>query len=105
MASDISSSIASGRSSRQIIVTAPGPQGASGSDGVQSNEVVELVAYTHNQGVVSNLWTVNHNLNFYPNVTIYDSGDTMVEATINHINPVSLTISFSDAISGRAHLS
>ena len=105
MVSDTSSSIASGKSSRQIIVTAPGPQGASGADGVQSSEIADLVSYRHIQNVLSTVWTVNHNLNFYPNVTVYNSANAMVEGAVNHINPVSLTITFSDPISGKAYIS
>jgi len=105
MPSDSSSSVTSGRNVRQIVVTAPGPQGASGLSGVQSGEVVDLVSYTHNQNSALAEWTVNHNLNFYPNVTIYDSAGSMVEGAVEHINQVSLKINFSGAISGKAHLS
>jgi hypothetical protein len=103
--SDVSSTVSSGRTVRQIVVTAPGPQGTSGADGVQSSEIVDLVSYVHNQGSASAEWTVNHNLNFYPNVTVYDSANSMVEGTVNHTNQVQLKIIFSAAISGKAHLS
>ena len=105
MPSDSSSTVSSGRNVRQIVVTAPGPQGASGLSGVQTSEVVDLVSYVHNQGATSATWTVNHNLNFYPNVTVYDSANSMVEGTVNHTNQVQLKIIFSAAISGKAHLS
>jgi hypothetical protein len=105
MPSDSSSTVSSGRNVRQIVVTAPGPQGASGLSGVQTSEVVDLVSYVHNQGATSATWTVNHNLNFYPNVTVYDSANSMVEGTVNHTNQVQLKITFSAPISGKAHLS
>lgn len=105
MPSDVPSNITSGKYVRQIVVSAPGPQGPAGLSGVQNDEVVGLVSYRHQQGAVSNLWSINHNLNFHPNVTIYDSGGSMVEGTVNHINAVSLTVSFSDPISGVAYLS
>jgi len=105
MPSDSSSNVTSGRNARQIVVTAPGPQGASGLSGVQTSEVVDLVSYVHNQGAVLAAWTVNHNLNFFPNVTVYDSAGSMVEGTVSHTNQVTLIITFSAAISGKAHLS
>lgn len=105
MPSDVPSNITSGKYVRQIVVTAPGPQGPSGLSGVQEEDVAELVSYRHQQGAVSDQWLINHNLNFYPNVTIYDSGGSMVEGTVTHANAVSLTISFSDSISGVAYLS
>jgi hypothetical protein len=108
MARDIPSNITTGKYVRQIVVTSPGPQGPQGSSGlsgVQNSEIIDLVSYTHNQSAVSSSWTINHNLNFYPNVTVYDSAGTMVEAAVTHVNPASLTIVFSDPISGKAHLS
>lgn len=105
MPSDVPSNITSGKYVRQIVVTSPGPQGPAGLSGVQESDVADLVSFRHNQGAVSNLWVINHNLNFYPNVTIYDSAGSMVEGTVDHVNAVSLTISFSDPISGKAYLS
>jgi hypothetical protein len=105
MVTDSSSVVTSGRNVRQIIVTAPGPQGEAGLSGVQSDEIAPLVSYRHLQGSVAAVWTVNHNLNFYPNVSVYDSAGSMVEGTVSHTNAVTLTITFSGAISGKAHLS
>jgi hypothetical protein len=105
MPSDVPSNITSGKYVRQIVVSSPGPQGPAGLSGIQEGEIVDLVSFRHIQNAVSNLWVINHNLNFYPNVTIYDSGDSMVEGTVTHVNAVSLTISFSDPISGKAYLS
>ena len=105
MASDASSNVSSGRNVRQIVVTAPGPQGEAGVSGIQSGEIADLVSYRHVQNVLSTEWTVNHNLNFYPNVTVYNSAGAMVEGTVNHTNAVQLKITFSSLISGKAYLS
>jgi hypothetical protein len=105
VASDASSSVSSGRNVRQIVVTAPGPQGEAGVSGIQSDEIIDLVSYRHIQNVLSTEWTVNHNLNFYPNVTVYNSAGAMVEGTVNHTNATQLKITFSSSISGKAYLS
>lgn len=105
MAGDSSSNVTSGRNIRQIVVSAPGPQGPSGLSGVQQSEIVELVSYRHTQNVLSTEWTVNHNLNFYPNVTVFNSAGDQVEGTVTHTNETSLTINFSTPLSGKAHLS
>lgn len=105
MAGDVPSNITTGKYVRQIVVTAPGPQGPSGADGVQSDEIPELVSYTHTQSAASSTWTVTHNLSFYPNVTVFDSGNSMVEGSVTHTSINSLTIAFSATISGTAHLS
>jgi hypothetical protein len=105
MAGDIPNNITTGKYVRQIVVSAPGPQGPSGVDGTQAEDIPDLVSYVHNQISSSNTWIVNHNLNFYPNVTIYDSAGSMVEGSVNHSTATSLTITFSSAISGKAYLS
>lgn len=105
MAGDIPSNVATGRYVRQIVVTAPGPQGPSGLDGTQNSDIPALVAYRHLQNATSTTWTVVHNLNFYPNVTVFDSAGTQVEGSVTHTDETTLTITFSSAISGKAHLS
>lgn len=105
MAGDIPSNVTTGRYVRQIVVTAPGPQGPAGLSGTQNEDIPDLVSYAHNQLAASTTWTVNHNLNFYPNVTVYDSAGSMVEGSVIHTTATSLTITFSSAISGKAYLS
>ena len=63
------------------------------------------VAYTHLQGSSSNTWVINHNLNFYPNVTVQDSAGTIYEGEISYTNLDSITVTFSSAFSGKAYLS
>jgi hypothetical protein len=63
------------------------------------------VAYTHLQGSPSDTWVINHNLNFYPNVTVQDSAGTIYEGEIAYTNLVSLTVTFSSSFSGKAYLS
>lgn len=105
MAGDVPSNVATGRYVRQIVVSAPGPQGPGGVDGVQADDVIALVSYRHTQNAPLTTWTVNHNLNFYPNVTVFNSAGNQVEGNVAHTNETSLTITFSTAVSGKAHLS
>lgn len=63
------------------------------------------VAFKHTQIANSSTWTITHNLNFLPNVTVFDSAGNMVEGSITHNSSKSLTIAFSAAISGYAALS
>lgn len=75
------------------VIPSPGPKGSSGGN------------YTHNQSAVSNVWIVNHNLGYNPNVSILDSAESNVEAEIWYNNTNSLEIRFSVGISGKAYLS
>jgi hypothetical protein len=65
----------------------------------------QALAYEHTQGAVSNSWVINHNLGFKPNVTVVDSAGTIYEGEITYTNSNSLTVSFSQAFSGKAYLS
>jgi hypothetical protein len=61
--------------------------------------------YVHNQGVSAASWIVEHDLGYFPNVTVIDSGGTEVEGDIAHIDQNTVTLSFSAAFSGTAYLS
>lgn len=61
--------------------------------------------YLHQQAVPAALWTITHNLGFYPNVTVIDSANTQVEATVVYLSDAVLTVEFSGAMAGSATLS
>jgi hypothetical protein len=82
-----------------------GPTGATGPGGLVAGDIPALVSYTHNQSAASTTWTITHSLGFKPNVTVFDSGESMVEGSVTHTSINQLTITFSASISGRAHLS
>jgi hypothetical protein len=62
-------------------------------------------AYVHHQNTPDVLWTIDHNLNGYPNVTVVDSAGTQVEGDVDYTSAVQLTISFTAAFAGDAYLS
>jgi hypothetical protein len=67
---------------------------------------VNHVRYVHTQTEVSNDWTINHNLGFFPNVTILDN-DTpprIIEADIRYLNTSSVRIIMNTSMSGTAYL-
>lgn len=82
-----------------------GPQGPQGLQGVQGPAGDKLVAYRHIQTESSDTWTVTHNLNFYPNVTVIDSAGTICEGDIAYPSQNQLIITFAGAFSGEAFLS
>lgn len=63
------------------------------------------LAYIHDQQVPSTVWTINHNLNFNPNVSIVDSAGTVVEGDCQYINSGTIVITLSAAMAGKAYLS
>jgi hypothetical protein len=86
-----------------ILITTPsGTQNFGTSSSVLEPQAL---AYEHTQGTVSNSWVITHNLGFKPNVTVVDSAGTIYEGEITYTNSNSLTVSFSQAFSGKAYLS
>ena len=77
-----------------------GPQGTQGISGLTL-----AVSYHHTQGSASNVWTITHNLNFYPNVTTMDSAGAICEGEIEHLNRNTVRVTFTSSFSGEAYLS
>jgi len=68
-----------------------------------------IATYTHNQSSTSDTWTITHNLNRYPSVTVIDSADTVVQGTVVYNSANQLTVTFfsgTDALAfqGKAYL-
>lgn len=60
--------------------------------------------YIHNQSTASAEWTINHNLNKYPSVTVVDSAGTICEGTVTYIDTNTIVCNFNGAFSGTAYL-
>ena len=59
---------------------------------------------THTQGSASATWTVTHNLNKFPSVTIVDSEEEQVFGVVDYQSANTIVLTFSAAISGKAYL-
>lgn len=70
------------------------------------NQVVfsASISYTHTQVSAQNTWTIAHNLNKYPSVTVIDSFMNTVIGEIVYNNSNTLTITFTASFSGTAYL-
>lgn len=79
-----------------VTVSAVGPQGPSGIAG--------SVFYVHTQGVASNVWTINHNLNGEPTAVVLDSAGTQCEGTFSYPSKNQMVITFTSAFSGTAYV-
>lgn len=68
-------------------------------------EVRAKSKYVHTQPSASTTWTITHNLSFYPNVTIVDSGENYVVGDVQYTNENSLLVTFAHSFAGKAYLS
>lgn len=60
--------------------------------------------YVHDQMVATNTWTITHNLNKYPSVTIMDLYGDVVIGDIHYLSTNQLQLIFTASFSGRAVL-
>ena len=65
--------------------------------------------YTHTESSGSDTWTITHNMNRHPSVTVVDSAETVVIGTIvyNSANQITLTFFADDSaysLIGKAYL-
>lgn len=60
--------------------------------------------YTHFQIVSAFTWTVTHNLNRFPSVTIIDSAGSVVLGEVKHISENQIELNFNAPFSGKAYL-
>lgn len=68
------------------------------------DDIPQVAPFVFDQLSPSVLWTITHNLNKYPNVTITDSAGSVVLGDVKHTSLNTTEISFSSAFSGKATL-
>ena len=82
----------------EVVVTAPGPQGAPGHDGANGN------AFEWTQSSPSASWVINHNLNKYPCVTVADDTMHVVFPDVQYSDLNNVAVVFPAPATGSAHL-
>lgn len=71
----------------------------------QINEISVLArGYVHEQGIASDVWVIEHNLNKHPSVTIVDSAENEVVGEIEYINNNVVEVKLKGASKGKAYL-
>lgn len=60
--------------------------------------------YTHTQASASATWTITHNLNCFPSVTVVDSAGSVVVGDVVYISANVVSITFVASFGGKAYL-
>ena len=60
--------------------------------------------YTHTQASASSTWTITHNLNCFPSVTVVDSAGSVVIGDVVYISANVVSVTFIAAFAGKAYL-
>ncbi len=85
-----------------------GPQGPIGPQGVQGpvgpRGPQGEAGYTYSQEAPQATWTVNHDLDRFPSVSVVDSTGQMVEGDVFYSSANQVILTFAGAFSGTAYL-
>ena len=79
-------------------------------EGISANTVITphtlrlVTNYVHEQGIASDVWIINHNLNKRPSITVVDSADNVVEGAETYIDENTIELRFNGAFKGKAYL-
>lgn len=68
-------------------------------------EVRAKSRFVHTQYSASTVWHITHNLYFYPNVSVVDSGENVVYGDVQYIDKNNLTVTFTHSFAGKAYIS
>lgn len=78
------------------------PEDAAGGGGVSCVDC----SYVHEQLVASSTWTVAHNLGYFPNVVVVDSGGNKVIGSVKYLDENTVELKFTPGnFSGKAYFS
>ncbi len=80
-----------------------GPIGPEGPQGPKGDTAA--ASYIHEQSSPSKTWLINHQLDFFPAVTVVDSGGSDVVGSISYVDRDNLVIMFGVPFGGKAYLS
>ena len=73
-------------------------------DNVNATIEAKSKTYVFEQGIAAATWTIVHNLNKYPSVTVIDSSGDQVFANLNYVDENELVLDFGAEFSGKAYL-
>jgi len=71
---------------------------------IEDNAIIFTSTYIHNQSSASLTWTILHNLDKFPSVSVIDSANTVVIGQIKYDSQNQITLTFSAPFSGKAYL-
>lgn len=63
-----------------------------------------IYTYIHDQMSSADTWTINHNLDKYPSVSVVDSAGSLVIGDVQYISRNALVVTFIGEFSGKAYL-
>ena len=98
----------------QVVISSSGPQGPTGSTGATGQQGPQgpqgisgsaAGSFRFEQQTELSVWTITHNLDYRPAITVQDYGQNTLEGSVQYIDGTAVIITFSVPVSGYAYLS
>lgn len=71
---------------------------------IENNATFISSTVVHTQSVASNIWTIDHNMDKFPSVSIVDSAENIVIGEILYSTSNRVILTFAAPFSGKAYL-
>lgn len=71
---------------------------------IDNNVTIKQTTYIHEQGIASDTWNINHNLNRYPSVTVVDTLGTVVNCEVTYLDKNNCVLTMNAPFKGTAYL-
>ena len=68
------------------------------------NAIISDKHFTFEQGIASDTWEINHNLNKFPSVTLVDTAGTQFQGRVEYIDENNCVVYMNGATKGKAYL-
>lgn len=81
-----------------------GPRGLPGPTGPTGPQGDPPPTFIFEQGVASDEWTITHNLDNYPSVTVVDSAGSVVIGDVFYVSNAQIILEFDAPFAGKAYL-
>lgn len=73
-------------------------------ENIKGTAIITSKTYTHEQGIATDEWIINHGLNKYPSVTLVDSAGTQFQGRVEYIDENNCIVTMNGATKGKAYL-
>ena len=89
---------------KTAVVTFQPSRGFRGEKGDRGEPGLSGAGYVHTQPLPEAVWTIDHNLGFWPNIYVYDTNGDECEGNVDNVSLNRTVITFSASFAGIARL-
>lgn len=73
-------------------------------EGTRLDLLIKEGTYVHHQDISASTWTITHNLDKYPSVTLVNSAKEVFIANVEYVSKSQVVVTMAGANTGKAYL-